>query len=535
MKRILLAAALLAVTPVSAQTPYDSVRSHLVRSRGSIRAADTQLTNTLAKLDSAMKRQRVDTVTVAVHDTVVVTVHDTVVVTIHDTIYVPAAPPDSSEPDSIPLPRHTSILPAGAENIIGPQVPLYSAASPWQWHDAMLKANAELQAGKYLGGGGDYYYDLGQVLYTLAERSQDTAHLRLAREVTRAWWAKMQRLATSNGGRDDVAPRSAALGSLVLYAMDGHWDDPWPVTGDTIRDRLAGYTLRQWLPLWARSHWSNWLGRRLANSTLHYGLRDGGYALLHVAQLAMVHPDSAVRAEMRDMALRAGRDYFARLQYPDGGWYWGDSGAGVRIMKPDSSGYYRHSQPFMVGLALDGMVQAHRATGDSVIARSILRGVEWLAAVHRQDTVLAYDTVTNRPFGPYLYKGESVRWRGHWYFVFEPGTVLPAPPQSGSDPRIVDGRVVQGSIRLRGDWDWNSVRESRQNVPEVVHAFGYAYQLTRDPKYLAWGDEQFAAAFGRNQGPLADPFYCLGDYLGKQVNQAFRTSSRYLAWRSGRR
>jgi hypothetical protein len=537
MKRLLLAAALIVAAPLSAQTPaqLDTVeavllkgRTDAVSSRGFVRAAETQLSKVVVDYDSALalvRRVRAALPPLPLPDTLPAPV---------DTAPTPPTPPDTVPvpPDTVP-----GILPALAEKIIGPQVPL--GESPWPWHDTLLKVSGELWGAKFLAGGGDYYYDLGQVLYTLAERSQDTAHLRLAREVTGAWWAKMQALATGNGGRDDVAPRSAALGSLIIYALDGHGDDVWPVTGDSIKDRLAGVRLWDWLAMYTRGKWATWIGRYTGPTTtaLRYGVRDGGYALLFTAQLALTHPDSAVRAEMKDLALRGARDYYARLQFPDGGWYWSDSDAGVRIQKPDGT-YWKHSQPFMVGLLLDGMIEAHRATGDSTIARSILRATEWLAEVYRTDLVMAYDTASKLPTDvPWLYQGQQVGWRGHWYFVFEPGTVLPHEPLTASDPVMDRGRVVQGSTKLGGTtgWDTNAIRSVRQMVPEVVHAFGYAYQLTRDPKYRAWGDEQFASAFGKGLGPLADFSYALCDYLGKQVNQCFRTSSRYLAWRSGRR
>jgi hypothetical protein len=530
-------ATLLLAAPAAGQSPQqlrhiltqvDSARREAVGSRGFVRAAETRYQALFTRLDSLiLQLQRM----LAAADTLpppVVPAPDTTPPP-RDTVAVPPT-------GTVPVLPRSSVVPAGAELIIGPQMPL--GQSPWPWHDTLLKVSGEIWGAKFLAGGGDFYYDLGQVLYTLAERSQDTAHLRLAREVTGAWWAKMQALATGNGGRDDVAPRSAALGSLIIYALDGHGDDVWPVTGDSIKDRLAGVRLWDWLAMYTRGKWATWIGRYTGPTTtaLRYGVRDGGYALLFTAQLALTHPDSAVRAEMKDLALRGARDYYARLQFPDGGWYWSDAAADVRIMRSDST-FYLHSQPFMVGLLLDGMIEAHRATGDSAIARSILRATEWLAEVYRTDLVMAYDTAAKLPTDtPWLYQGQQVGWRGHWYFVFEPGTVLPHEPLTASDPVIDRGRVVQGSTKLGGTtaWDTNAIRSVRQMVPEVVHAFGYAYQLTRDPKYREWGDEQFAAAFGKGLGPSADPFYCLADDIkGKSINQAFRTSSRYLRSRLG--
>jgi hypothetical protein len=534
MKRALPLVALLLAGPLQAQTPWDSVRSHLVRSRGSIRSADTQLTNTIAKYDSAMKRMRVDTV--VVHDTVYVPQLRVDTLVVVDTVYVTLPPADTIPPDTLPTPPDTvpappdtvpappSILPAGAALIIGPQVPL--GDSPWPWHDTLLKVNAEIQAGKFIGGGGDNYYDLVQVLYSLAERSQDTAHLRLAREAAATYWRQVQALATWDGGRADIAPRSASLGGLMLYALDGHGEDVWPASADTLQAKLEGMRLWDFLAGWVRSKWPTWLGRYVTPATpaLRYGVRDGGYTLLHTAQLALVHPDSATRVEFKELARKAAVDYYARLQFPDGGWYWTDSGVDL-FPTPDSTGKLKHSQPFMIGLLLDGMIAAHQATGDSTIARSILRACDWLAEVYRTAPILMADGT------PYLRNGAGMNWRGNWYFVLEPAAsaayanALPAVNGIYWDR----GRVVQGSNVMGGDP--NKIREVRQMVPEVIHAFGYAYHLTGDVKYRAWGDEMFAASFGKGEGPGADFSYALCDYMGKQVNQCFRTSSRYLAWR----
>jgi hypothetical protein len=510
MKRLLLAAAILAGAPLSAQTPaqIDSLRVELVRSRGFIRGAETQLSKTLTLLDSLKARLERDSV----------------------------APPDSLPPqdtvsippgDTVPPTPGESLLPAGAELIIGPQVPLYSPESPWPWHDAMLVANAELQAGKFIGGAGDNYYDLVQVAYTLAERSQDTAHLRIARETAGTYWRQVQALATWDGGRADIAPRSASLGGLILYALDGHGDDVWPASTDTLQAKLEGMRLWDFLAGWVRSKWPTWLGRYVtpATTSLKYGVRDGGYTLLHTAQLAMVHPDSATRAEFRELARSAAVDYYARLQYSDGGWYWTDSGVDL-FPTLDGAGKFKHSQPFMVGLLLDGLVQAHMATGDSAIATAILRACEWLAEVYRTAPVLRADG------SPLVNGADTMRWRGHWYFVLEPaaGPAYKAAGLPAVQGMYWDrGRAVQGNNVFTGDP--NKIREVRQMVPETIHAFGYAYQLTGDSRFLAWGDETFASSFGRGEGPGADPSYCLADYMGKQVNQSFRTSSRYLYWR----
>jgi hypothetical protein len=237
------------------------------------------------------------------------------------------------------------------------------------------------------------------------------------------------------------------------------------------------------------------VGARVSNASLHYGVRDGGYMLQYAAWLARVHPEASVRAEFQQKALQGARDYYARLQRNDGAWYWEDEG---QIFE----------QPFMVGLLLDGLVATHRLTGDAAVRGAILKSVDHLYSVYRLN-----DVVPER---------KDLRWRSVPYFVYP------------------DGRTA-GETRLDGGWDLNTIRDGRQRNSLIVHAFGYAYQLTRDPKYRAWGDEIFASTYGRTtgglyeelkpQGPLGDGLSGLADFRAKEYNQAYRSAARYLAWR----
>jgi hypothetical protein len=170
--------------------------------------------------------------------------------------------------------------------------------------------------------------------------------------------------------------------------------------------------------------------------------------LLYAAWLAAAHPDPAVRAEFRAKAVAAAERYYARLQRPDGSWRWEDAG------ETD------FEEPFMVGLLLDGMIAVHRLTGDGAVASAIVRGVEHL---HTQD--FRSDSIRELP---------GMRWRGFYY-----------ANHCASCP--------WGDQQLAGGSDRNTVREVRQLNATVVHAYGYAYLLTHDPRFRAWGDDVFAA------------------------------------------
>jgi hypothetical protein len=238
----------------------------------------------------------------------------------------------------------------------------------------------------------------------------------------------------------------------------------------------------EWITAWQRLMWPVWLGARLNNASLWEGIRDGGYTLLYTAQLAQVHPDAAVRNELRNQALAAARDYYARLQNEDGGWYWY-----IPPLERVSS------QPFMHGMLLEGMIATHQITGDPAVAQSILRAVDWLYNI-------AYE---QQPIPNRL----PTRWRAMKYFVDN-------PPRGNA-------REVPAAVR-----------DERQLNPLALHAFGYAYQITGDSKYRDWGDEIFAATFGKGRGPGADVEWGLADFRAREYNQSYRTAGRYLAWRS---
>jgi hypothetical protein len=380
------------------------------------------------------------------------------------------------------------------EAIVGPQIVAGAASNPWSWFDT----NALAHASKLWGTNGaalkershGYYYDAALVQYTNYHRSGSAVALERARTLADYWYTasllEFQRYSGLN-------TREAALDGLMLRAIDGkpeYWEF---ITSET------------------RRHYDIWLGRRLSYPKLYFGVRDGGYALLYAARLAQVHPDASVRAEFRQKALLAARDYYARLQSADGGWYWEDDGSSTA-----PGGVWE--QPFMVGLLLEGMIEVHEMTGDPVVAQSILKSVDHLYSRYRMTPVLNSDGTPNS-----YAKGAS--WRSVGYFNYTNGQV--------QGETVVAGEVknAAGSITKHG-WDTSTIREGRQRNSLVVHAFGYAYQLTKDAKYRRQGDEIFSATYGKSAGAGADPFYGLGDYRGKEYNQAYRSAGKYLAWRS---
>lgn len=369
--------------------------------------------------------------------------------------------------------------------ILGPQLQSGAAANPWPWFDTNATVRGHVHGTEFPADPTNnddfllqHYYDLTQVEYLNYYRTGDPAFRTYARKAADSLWrSQWIGEGTVTDFDNSLAPRDAGLGGLMLRALDGR-PELWP-----------------WMTAYVRYAFDVWVGARTANTELHYGVRDGGYMLLYAAYLAKVHPDPDVRAEFLQKALVGARDYYARLQQPDGSWRWREIPGSAEVP---------FMQPFMVGLLLDGMIAVHRLTADPVVAAAIIKSVENLYEVaYRQDTFNAYG---------------GGQWRGMWYFVY-----------GASCAPAVAGPCGEGEPMAYED----IIREVRQLNPLVIHAFGYAYKLTSDVKFRTWGDELFAATYGKGSGPGADAWYGLADYRAKEYNQSYRTAGRYLVWRAG--
>ncbi|HSJ33202.1 MAG TPA: hypothetical protein VK933_17295, partial [Longimicrobiales bacterium] len=198
--------------------------------------------------------------------------------------------------------------------------------------------------------------------------------------------------------------------------------------------------------------------------------------------------------------------YYVRLQKPNGSWLWNPGN------DADGNKVYDATQPFMLGLLLEGLIATHQLTGDAAIATAIVRGAE---AFYRD----MYDRNTV-PFS--LLPGVKVR--GAFYLVYggKCDPVIAVQQGCGNDFDAAGTSFKAG----------NKVRVIRHRNTLMVHAFGYAYHLTKDQRFRDWGDDFFAATYGNKVGPGADGYAGLADGgKAKEYNQAFRSAGRYLAWR----
>ena len=308
------------------------------------------------------------------------------------------------------------------------------------------------------------YYDQALIHYTNYYRTGDVRFRDAARKIADSWWQAPFVDEGRASVENVIAPRHISLNGLMLRALDGR-PEMWP-----------------WIVKFTRTMFDIWVGQRVKYPALYYGVREGGYMLLYAANLAKVHPEKDVRAEFQRKALDAAVNWYARVQFPDGSWRWGDD-----AWVGDAT------QPFQIGLLLEGMIAVHRLTGDERVKASIIKGTEAL----------------------YLQGYNPKGWRAMYYLVhggWKDGTKC--EPGCGA----AASRFPPSDI--------NQIAEARQLNPTCIHTFGYAYLLTADEKFKQWGDEIFDATFGRK-----DRYRGLAAGRAKEYDESYRSAGKYLAWR----
>jgi uncharacterized protein (TIGR03437 family) len=345
------------------------------------------------------------------------------------------------------------------------------------------------------------YYDLPLTEYIVHARTGDATFLGYARKCADAWWQHPDWIKA--GGQRDFGngktppPRHGGIGGLILRAMDGRpemWD---------------------WINSYTRFHFDLWLKRRINDSQLYYGVREGAFALHNATWLARALPDSfplqAGGTEINGAGLRAqyladieavSTNYYGRLQQADGSWRWDD----IDFVDSDGGTLKGIMQPFMVGLLLNALIDVHRLSTNSTVKMNIQNQITKACRHLYAD-------------GPYR-KDEAVigltgkRWRSFWYFYHGGTTVNPTRYQNGG-----------GSYKT-ADQTW-FVKSERQGISTVFSAYGYAYLLTGDPAFKTMGEELFESAFGNTTDGIRNE----ADGTAKNYNQNYRMGGRYLVWR----
>lgn len=348
-----------------------------------------------------------------------------------------------------------------------------------------------------------FYYDLPLSLYIAYSRTNDPSFLLLARKAADVWWQHPQWIGSGRirqfPDSATPAPRHAGIGGLILRALDGRpemWD---------------------WINACTRASFDIWIKLRIGNPQLHYGLREGGFALQFAAWLVKTLPDTfplqsggtatngaALRAQYLADIESACVNYFGRLQQPDGSWRWNttpdeprdeDGGTWVGIM-----------QPFMVGLMTSALCDAHQVVTSDIIKENIKTQI--LKACRHLFIDGPYARITATNF--------AVQTRGFHYF-YHGGTSVNATKYANGDipkPWTTSER-------------WH-IESARQAISTVLPAFGYAYKISGDEFFRTAGDELWDAAYSGSDGFRA----MLAD-TAKNFNQHARRVGSYRAWRDG--
>lgn len=308
------------------------------------------------------------------------------------------------------------------------------------------------------------YYDQAFCQYINYYRTGDSRFLTYARKIADSWW-KAPFISEGNAEiTASLAPRNISLNGLILRALDGR-PEMWP-----------------WITRYVREQFDTWVGLRVSYPGFYYGIRDPGYMMLFAANLARVHPDAKVRAEFRQKALNGAVNYYARLQAPDGGFYF------------ELDNITNTTQPFQVGLLAEGLIAIHRLTGDETLKKAILKSAE------------------HQYFRCFNARG----WRGMYYFI-------------GGKTKDKGESCEKGCGAAANSFppaDTGLVSEVRQLNGTAIHEFGYAYLISKDPKYRKWGDDVFDATFSGRDG-----YRGLAAARAKEYNESYRSAGKYLAWR----
>lgn len=373
------------------------------------------------------------------------------------------------------------------EFIIGPQVRVGTDPLASFYDDAAVRrgkywAEQFLASQIYVSSN---HYDLPLCLYILYYRTGDPVFLDYARRVADKWWKGPHiRQGLPVGGGDIPGPMYTGVLGLTLYALDGH-------------PEVFGYldrTAREWVDIKFLS--------RLNAPEIYTDLREEGYAQLLAVTLARVLPDSYPQVvwdanlnvstiQVSDGAARRARyladveqiavQYFGRLQNTDGGWRW-------NLWVPP---YTKNmEQPFMLGIYLESVVRLHQLTTNSTVKTSLASQLTRACEHLFRDTYI-----------PTVVSGYTSIPRVTLYFW----------------PLALNATDYQAS--------------DRHLTTSQLHAFGYAFKITGDPKYKTWGDELWDSCY-RVPGDGYSALIDLLNYL-KLFTMEARSASSYLALRGG--
>lgn len=315
------------------------------------------------------------------------------------------------------------------------------------------------------------YYDLPKSLYTVYQRTGDTAFLNYARNAADSWWQHPwigKGLFRPWPDNASPPPRHAGIGGLILRALDGK-PEYW--------DFCVAYT---------KAFMNIYMLWRLNNAKLHVDIREGAFTFHYATWLAKVLPDSyplqaggtetngaAIRAQFIADLEKITVSYYERLQRssPCGSCWLYDAEVNGQVL-------IGFTQPFTVGLLLLAFADFHQVTANATVKES-LKGMILRAARH------LYVDGPYRKNDPVLYN-PNIKWRSFWY-LYHGGTL--------ANPTEFE----------RGGWSYpgnnkGEVQDGRQSIGPVIGIYGYAYKLSRDPVFLEAAKELWDSAYGETDG-----------------------------------
>lgn len=391
------------------------------------------------------------------------------------------------------------------EFIIGPQRPINSDPLAG-WYDATAIRQGKYWAARFLADPvyvSSNHYDLPLCLYILYYRTGDAEFLSLARQVAEKWFnSPYINQGHPVAGPDQPGALYSSLSGLMLYALD------------TNRAGVWGYLDQQAKLLHQQKVMSRIgnLDPDTGQPSIVFDLRESGYAQRWAVELARVLPDefdqmifddwtgaflrtervtngAERRAKYLADAERAAVDYFGRSQHTDGSWRWN---LWIDPFTKDME------QPFQVGMYLESAIQLHQLTQNETVKASLASQIT---------------------------KACDHLYRDTYRVNIEPGLT--------SIPRVT---TYFWPLALNS-FDYQA--SDRHLTTTNIHAFGYAYKLTGDIKYLTQGDELWDSCFAvtpKDKSPLTgDPLRSLMDapnYM-KLFTGEVRSSGMYLALRKG--
>lgn len=392
-----------------------------------------------------------------------------------------------------------------ASFLIGPQTP-----SGNTYYD-----QTQIERGKYFGRNfpstpptgeavnvytDNHYYDLGLTLYIDYARTKDPEFLSLFEKVCDSWW-KLPGWIDEGRQRnfDATSPKFSGICGLILRATDRPemWD---------------------WLYECTNYYHSIWIRRRMDDPNSDFQLREAAFTLQFMAWLAKALPDSypltsgtatdgaTKRTQMLKDCETAVLNYFGSPTHPhgqksDGSWRWDDWYYRDPV---DGSQLRGITQPFMIGLLLDALIDVHAVTANQTVKSKVLELV----------TKSCRHLYSGGPYTKQHLNTLNVNCRGFHYFYHGGTTLNPTRYEKGDLPP-----------------DWNppypsDVQNQRQPIGLLVAAYGWSYDRTGDTYFKQAGDELWDSAYGETDGIKN---YFRGD-KGKDYNQNTRSASSYLAW-----